>query len=88
MLVVVGCTQPPAEKAHDVCQAYCACVDPGAIPSVVDRCVVEQCLPDLPPVSDECLDCVFAHDQVCPELLDQCSDLCLPTMQTPKLGGM
>ena len=88
LLVVVGCTQMPQEKAQDVCQAYCECVDPGAIPSVVNDCVAQQCLPQLPPVSDDCLNCVFAHDQVCPELFDQCTDLCLSTAQTPKLGGM
>lgn len=87
LLVMVGCTQMPAQKADAVCQAYCDCVDPGAIPSVVDQCVTQQCLPDLPPVTDACLDCVYAHDQVCGELFDQCTDLCL-SMAQPKLGGM
>jgi len=86
LLVVVGCTQTPADKAQDVCLALCECAEPGAIPSVLDDCVSQQCLPQLPPVSDDCLDCVYAHDQVCPEL-DQCTDLCLPMAQ-PKLGGM
>ena len=86
--VLVGCTQTAQEKAQDVCQAYCDCVDPGALPSVLDECVTQQCLPQLPTVSDDCLTCVFEHDQVCPELFDRCDSLCISPAQTPKLGGM
>ena len=88
LLVLLGCTQTPQEKSQDVCQAYCSCADPGALPSVLDDCIQQQCLPQLPPVSDACLQCVFAHDQVCTDLAAQCTDLCLPANQTPKLGGM
>jgi hypothetical protein len=82
VVLLVGCTQTPQEKSQDVCQAYCTCTDPGAVPSVVDDCINQQCLPQLPPVTDQCLDCVFAHDQVCTDLFAQCEDLCFQT------GGM
>ena len=87
MVLLVGCHQTPEEKAQDVCDAYCDCIDPGAPPATFDQCVAQQCLPQLPPVTDPCLQCVFAHDQVCTDLFAQCSDLCLST-QTPLLGGM
>jgi hypothetical protein len=87
LLVMLGCTQMPAEKAQVVCDAYCDCTEPGALPSVHDDCVRQQCLPALPAVSDDCLDCVYAQDQRCPELFDKCNDLCF-SAQTPKLGGM
>lgn len=85
--LLAGCHQTPEEQSHDVCQAYCDCVDPGAPPATVDECITQQCLPSIPPVTDECLDCVFTHDQVCPDLFNDCSDLCL-SQQTPLLGGM
>jgi hypothetical protein len=85
--LLVGCQQPPGEKAQDVCDAYCDCVDPGALPSQFDACVQQQCLPQLPPVSDDCLNCVFEHDQVCADLFAQCTDSCFPNA-TAKLGGM
>jgi hypothetical protein len=75
--LLAGCTQTPEEKAQDVCQAYCECVDPGAPPASRDECIAQQCLPDVPSVTDECLDCVYAHDQTCSELFDDCTDLCL-----------
>jgi hypothetical protein len=83
VVLLLGCTQTPQEKAQDVCQAFCQCTDPGGLPSIVDKCVIDQCLPQLPTVADPCLDCVFAHDQVCPDLFDQCTDLCFSTT-----GGM
>lgn len=87
VVLLASCTQTPGEKAQDVCQAYCGCLDPGALPSTITTCIDTQCLPQLPPVTDQCLDCVFAHDQVCTDLYDQCTDLCLPVNQTPHLGG-
>ena len=85
--LLVGCHQTPEEKSQDVCDAYCDCVDPGAPPAKFDACVTQQCLPQLPPVADQCLDCVFAHDQVCTDLFAQCTDLCFST-PTASLGGM
>lgn len=88
LLVVVGCTQMPAEKAQDVCQAYCACTFPGALPSTVDQCVAQMCLPAVPPVSDDCLNCVFEHEQSCSVMFTQCDASCFPATQTPISGGM
>jgi hypothetical protein len=85
--LLVGCHQPPEEKAEDVCDAYCDCVHPGALPAQFDECVQQQCLPQLPPVSDACLDCVFEHDQVCTDLLSQCTNSCFPN-DAAHLGGM
>ena len=87
LVVLLGCTQTAQEKSQDVCQAFCDCVDPGALPAVVNDCISTMCLPSLPPVSDPCLDCVFQHDQVCTDLFNDCTDSCFGT-QTPKLGGM
>ena len=87
VVLLAGCTQTPGEKAQDVCQAYCSCLDPSALPSMLDTCIADQCLPQLPPVTDQCLDCVFAHDQACTDLYDQCTELCLPVESTPLLGG-
>ena len=85
--LLVGCHQTAEEKAQDVCDAYCDCVDPGALPAVFDQCVTQQCLPQLPPVSDDCLSCVFTNDQVCTDLFSQCTNECFST-QTPRFGGM
>ena len=85
--LLAGCHQTPQEQAQDVCQAYCDCIDPGAPPATTDECIAQQCLPSIPPVTDECLDCVFAHDQVCTDLFADCTDLCL-SQQTPLLGEM
>jgi hypothetical protein len=84
--LLAGCQQTPAEKAQDVCQAYCDCIDPGAPPATEDQCIAQQCLPNIPPVTDDCLDCVFAHDQVCTDLYADCTDLCL-SQPTDLLGG-
>ena len=88
VVVLVGCTQTPQEKSQDVCQAYCSCIEPGGLPGQLESCVQTMCLPQLPPVTDACLTCVFEHEQTCPEMYDQCDSLCLPTGQTPKLGGI
>jgi len=85
---LVGCTQTPQEKAHDVCEAYCNCFEPGALPSTTTTCIEQECLGAVQIVSDACLDCVFAHDQVCSDLEQDCTDLCFPMDQTPDLGGM
>ncbi len=84
--LLAGCHQTPQEKSQDVCDAYCDCVNPGAPPAVFDQCVAQQCLPQLPPVTDQCLNCVFAHDQVCTDLYAQCTNLCL-SLPTALLGG-
>ena len=85
--LLVGCQQPPGEKAQDVCDAYCDCVAPGALPSQFDECVQQQCLPQLPPVSDDCLNCVFEHDQVCADLEQDCTTSCFGVI-SGRFGGM
>jgi hypothetical protein len=69
-----GCFEAaPENRAQTVCTEYCECfADPGE----VDECIVE-CVPDIPPVSDECLDCVLANSNSCPALEAQCTDLCV-----------
>jgi hypothetical protein len=74
----------PEQKARDVCTAYCDCV---VSPAQVEQCIVDDCLPDIPPVSDPCLECVYANSQTCSKLLDDCTDLCV-NPGTPLLGGM
>lgn len=85
LFALAGCWEVSAEqRARDVCTAYCDCF---VAPSQVEECIVEDCLPDIPPVSDPCLDCVYANSQMCGPLFDDCTDLCLDT-STPLLGGM
>ena len=71
-----GCfEESPQQRASAVCNAYCECfVSAGQ----VEQCVTEDCLPAIPPVSDECMDCVVANAQTCTALDAQCTDLCLP----------
>jgi hypothetical protein len=75
LLAVAGCEITPEQRARDVCNALCACVVPGS-PSAVERCVVNDCLPDIPPVSDPCVECVYTNSQRCGDLLDECIALC------------
>jgi hypothetical protein len=82
--LVAGCfTIPPEQKARDVCTAFCDCFAPA---TQLESCIVDDCLPDIPPVSDPCLDCVYANSQMCGELVNQCLDLCVDN-STPLLGG-
>jgi hypothetical protein len=85
--LLVGCHQTPEEETQDVCDAYCDCLYPGALPSTFDQCVNQQCIPQLPPVSDPCLQCVYAHDQVCSDLEQDCSQLCFGLV-SGRFGGM
>jgi hypothetical protein len=83
--VLAGCFEAnPLQKARDVCTAYCDCI---VSPAMVEQCIVDDCLPDIPPVSDPCLQCVYTNSQTCSTLFDECTDLCLDT-STPHLGGM
>jgi hypothetical protein len=83
--LVSGCFAiPPEQKARDVCTAYCDCL---VAPTRVEACVVEDCLPAIQPVSDPCLDCVYASSQTCSMLFDDCTALCLGNI-TPLLGGL
>lgn len=63
----------PQSRAEDVCTAFCQCFSPGQ----VDQCVQNDCLPDIPSVSDPCLDCVHLNSQTCSVLGTECIDLCL-----------
>lgn len=83
-LALAGCTNSPAQNARTVCTAYCECFVPAAS---VEACIVDDCLPDIPPVSDPCLDCVYENSQMCSALTDECTDVCLDT-GSPLLGGM
>jgi len=73
LLLLAGCAGDSTEqRARTVCTAYCDCfVTAGG----VDACV-EDCIPDIPPVSDECLQCVYESSQTCATLDEQCTDLC------------
>lgn len=66
--------ESPQQRARAVCNAFCEC---AVTAGQVEQCVAEQCLPIVPPVSDECMDCVVANSQTCGALDSQCTDLCL-----------
>lgn len=68
-----GCDVSPDQAARDVCTAFCDC---AVTPGLVEQCVVEGCLPDLPPVSDACLQCVYMNSASCTDLFADCSALC------------
>ena len=79
----LGCTPDPEQARRDVCTAFCRCVTSG-LPSQVERCVTDQCLPEIPTVPDGCLECVDLESQTCLALVDQCSNTCFRQMP---LGG-
>jgi hypothetical protein len=78
--VLTACTVPPEQRAHDVCTAFCDCVE-IATPQV-DACVAD-CVPDLGTVSDDCLTCVYSHSQMCGTIFDDCTDMCTSPQPTP-----
>ena len=82
-LGLAACTVPPEQRAHDVCEAYCSCVEVGT--TSVAQCV-DGCVPNVPIVSDECLDCVYQNSGMCSSLISDCDDPC--SQATPLLGGM
>ena len=84
-LVAAACNTSPEQERRDVCTAYCECVTSG-LPSEVESCIVDDCLPEVPSVSDACLTCVYTFSQTCSDLFTNCNDLCLPN--SPLLGGL
>ena len=77
--LLAGCfEESPQQRARAVCDAYCECV---VTVGQVEQCIVEQCLPALPPVSNECLDCVVQNAQTCSTLDALCTDLCIDNSQ-------
>src|SRR5262245_19879915 len=84
-LGVAACTVPPEQRSRDVATAYCKCTQTGQ--SAVDMCI-DQLVPMIPNVSDDCLDCVYQNSATCSSLLNDCTNLCDPQQNTPLLGGM
>lgn len=78
---LAGCfEETPEQRARAVCNAYCEClVSAGE----VEQCVVESCLPEIPPVTDACLDCVVQNSQMCGALEAQCTDVCIDDGDMP-----
>lgn len=74
-----GCfEESPQQRSRAVCTAYCECfVSAGQ----VETCVTDDCLPNLPPVNDECIDCVVSNANSCTALDAQCTDLCVDNSQ-------
>ena len=73
LLVLVGCTDDdPVLRARTVCTAFCDCSESGGF---VDTCI-DGCVMNIPTVSDECLQCVYANSQTCPALESDCTALC------------
>jgi hypothetical protein len=71
-----GCTQSPADRVEIVCNTFCDCA--FTLPSAVQMCVTQQCEPFIPPVSDECLACVYDHESTCTALESDCQTMCFP----------
>jgi len=74
VLVAAGCDPSPEQAKRDVCTAVCECETNG-LPSQVESCV-EQCVPLVPDISDECLTCVYTYSQSCSDLENACDDAC------------
>jgi hypothetical protein len=82
--LLTGCfNNSPAQDARTVATAYCDCF---VTPSMVEACI-DDLLPDITPVSDACLQCVYENSQMCSTLFDDCTALC-DNSATPLLGGM
>lgn len=77
MFALGGCHLTTDQEAEDVCTVYCKCAV-ADLPDAQRTCVEQTCVPTLPTVTDACLDCVFAHDEACSDLLDTCTQLCIP----------
>jgi hypothetical protein len=73
LLVVAACEVSPEQRAHDVANAYCSCVE--VTPSAIEECT-DMLEPQLPPISDDCLQCVYQNSATCSKLLDDCDDIC------------
>lgn len=70
-----GCfEESPQQRAEAVCTVYCEC---AVTAGQVEQCVTQDCLPAIPAVSDECMDCVVTNAQMCTVLEDRCSNLCM-----------
>jgi hypothetical protein len=81
--LLAGCFEnSPEQDARTVATAYCQCF----FPAMVDTCV-DDIVPDISPVSDECVSCVYQNSQMCSTLDDECTDLC-DQSATELLGGM
>lgn len=86
--VIAGCfASTPAQRAETVCNAICDCAVGTNLPAEVQDCVEMQCLPQLPPVTDECLACVHQHESSCTSLQDACVQLCAGTTAPDLIGG-
>jgi len=83
--LLTGCffDNSPVQDAEAVATAYWICI---VSPAMVDACI-DDIVPDITPVSDECLTCVFQNSQMCSTLINDCTDLC-ENGATPLLGGM
>lgn len=84
-LGVAACTVPPEQRSRDVATAYCKCIKTGD--TAVSMCI-DDLIPMLPDVSDDCLNCVYQNSATCSSLLNDCTNLCDPQQNTPLLGGM
>lgn len=82
VVLFAGCTQSPADRIEIVCNTFCDCT--STLPSAVQTCVVQQCEPNIPAVSDECLACVYDHESACPVLENDCQALCFPQVANPR----
>jgi hypothetical protein len=77
-LVLAGCAQSDAVKADEVCRTLCNCTTNGGLPSVVEQCVIDDCLPVLQePVTDACTSCVHSHESTCSSLVGTCTHVCV-----------
>lgn len=83
-LVLAGCAESDAQRADEVCTTFCACTSAAGVPSAIEACVMDDCLPLVrEPVSDACMTCVHSHQSTCPSLVMSCTNLCLTQIQTP-----
>jgi hypothetical protein len=75
LLLLAGCAgQSSEDRSRTVCTAFCECFTTAG---EVDACV-DDCVPDLPDVSDDCLQCVYANSQTCSVLENDCLPECDP----------
>jgi hypothetical protein len=73
--LLAGCTQAPADRIEIVCTTFCDCT--STLPGAIESCV-QQLEATIPPVSDECLACVYDHESACTALESDCETMCFP----------
>lgn len=86
MILLVACTESPADRALSFCQPVCRCIE-APLPSVQRECTA-TCVADIEqdPVADACIVCVIEHADRCTTLIDDCTSACVQAVPLQSYG--